>query len=80
MHSGNAYLHGMKSVMKGSLAYIATQVHWKFYNDPPLTATLGSVFIKLLLSIFHAQTQSQTQKPSITVFLTFWMILMNVKK
>jgi hypothetical protein len=24
--SGNAYLHGMKSVTKGSLAYIATQV------------------------------------------------------
>ncbi|KAG1793400.1 hypothetical protein EV424DRAFT_1335986, partial [Suillus variegatus] len=25
--SGNAYLHGMKSVTKGSLAYIATQAH-----------------------------------------------------
>lgn len=50
--SGNAYLHGMKSVMKESLAYIATQVHWKFYNDPPLTVTLGSVFIKLFISIF----------------------------
>ncbi|KAG1718875.1 hypothetical protein EDD22DRAFT_855207, partial [Suillus occidentalis] len=26
--SGNAYLHGMKSVTKGSLAYVATQIRF----------------------------------------------------
>jgi len=30
--SGNAYLHGMKSITKGSLAYIAMQARRKFDN------------------------------------------------
>jgi hypothetical protein len=54
MRSGNAYLHGMKSITKGSLAYIATQVCRKMdkLSFPLLTVHLGSVFIEFVICIF----------------------------
>ncbi|KAG1729983.1 uncharacterized protein EDB91DRAFT_1059708, partial [Suillus paluster] len=39
MHSGNAYLHGMKSVTKGSLAYIATQVRFSLSSSSVFSCT-----------------------------------------
>ncbi|KAG1846651.1 hypothetical protein F4604DRAFT_1594912, partial [Suillus subluteus] len=39
MHSGNAYLHGMKSVTKGSLAYIATQVQFSISSSSVFSCT-----------------------------------------
>ncbi|KAG1897448.1 uncharacterized protein F5891DRAFT_982631 [Suillus fuscotomentosus] len=39
MRSGNAYLHGMKSVMKGSLAYIATQVRFSLSSSSVFSRT-----------------------------------------
>ncbi|KAG1818904.1 hypothetical protein EV424DRAFT_1323551, partial [Suillus variegatus] len=41
MRSGNAYLHGMKCITKGSLAYIAMQARMKY--DPPFILS-SSVF------------------------------------
>jgi hypothetical protein len=54
MRSGNAYLHGMKSITKGSLAYIATQVCSKMdkLSFPLLTVHLGSVFVEFVVCIF----------------------------
>ncbi|KAG1873262.1 hypothetical protein C8R48DRAFT_746079 [Suillus tomentosus] len=37
--SGNAYLHGMKSVTKGSLAYIATQVRFSLSSSSVFSRT-----------------------------------------
>ncbi|KAG1796056.1 uncharacterized protein HD556DRAFT_1431511 [Suillus plorans] len=39
MRSGNTYLHGMKSVMKGSLAYIATQVQFSLSSSSVFSCT-----------------------------------------
>ncbi|KAG2034594.1 hypothetical protein BDR03DRAFT_935218 [Suillus americanus] len=38
-HSGNAYLHGMKLVTKGSLAYIATQVQFSLSSSSVFSCT-----------------------------------------
>ncbi|KIK31886.1 hypothetical protein CY34DRAFT_19471 [Suillus luteus UH-Slu-Lm8-n1] len=47
--SGNAYLHGMRSVTKGSLAYIATQARKSDYIPPPLlTVPSGPVCVDIL--------------------------------
>ncbi|KAG2050583.1 hypothetical protein BDR06DRAFT_983905 [Suillus hirtellus] len=39
MHSSNAYLHGMKSVTKGSVAYIATQVQFLLCSSSVFSQT-----------------------------------------
>ncbi|KAG0698732.1 hypothetical protein DFH29DRAFT_983789 [Suillus ampliporus] len=39
MHSGNAYLHGMKSMTKGSLAYIAMQVQFSLSSSSVFSRT-----------------------------------------
>ncbi|KAG2114912.1 hypothetical protein BD769DRAFT_1629976 [Suillus cothurnatus] len=39
MRSGNAYLHGMKSVTKASLAYIATQVRFSLSSSSVFSRT-----------------------------------------
>ncbi|KAG1861289.1 hypothetical protein F4604DRAFT_1684100 [Suillus subluteus] len=60
--SGNAYLHGMKLVTKGSLAYIVTQVRFSLSSS--------SVFS-------HTDTVTDS-KIFIIVFLTSWRILMKL--
>ncbi|KAG2135064.1 hypothetical protein BD769DRAFT_1352988 [Suillus cothurnatus] len=37
--SGNAYLHGMKTVTKGSLAYVATQVRFSLSSSSVFSRT-----------------------------------------
>ncbi|KAG1806368.1 uncharacterized protein HD556DRAFT_1428517 [Suillus plorans] len=39
MRSGNAYLHGMKSVTKGSLAYVATQIWFALSSSSVFSRT-----------------------------------------
>lgn len=53
--SGNAYLHGMKSVTKGSLAYIATQVRCKFFHD-----SLYLPFLQVRFSLSSSSVFSRT--------------------
>ncbi|KAG1804018.1 hypothetical protein EV424DRAFT_1474520 [Suillus variegatus] len=38
-HSGNTYLHGMKSITRGSLAYIATQVQFSLSSSSVFSCT-----------------------------------------
>jgi hypothetical protein len=53
MRSGNAYLHGMKSVTKASLAYIAMQARSNFIIYTTLLIHLsGLVFVKFFFCIF----------------------------
>jgi hypothetical protein len=51
--SGNAYLHGMKSVTKGSLAYIATQARMRSDRSFVLWLIIpsDSVFVEFLVCI-----------------------------
>jgi hypothetical protein len=51
--SGNAYLHGMKAVTVGSLAYVATQVRLAFdHVFLSRYVRSDSIFIKLVVRVF----------------------------
>ncbi|KAG1749185.1 hypothetical protein EDD22DRAFT_981850 [Suillus occidentalis] len=70
-HSGNAYLHGMKSVTKGSIAYIATQTDMimdseNFYlsildllEDPDESQEVTNLMMWWMRQIFPNSSSSQ---------------------
>ncbi|KAG0701182.1 hypothetical protein DFH29DRAFT_982831 [Suillus ampliporus] len=63
MRSGNAYLHGMKSVTKGSLAYIATQVRFSLSSlsvfSRTNTVTDSENFYHSILDLLEDPDESQ---------------------
>ncbi|KAG1872154.1 hypothetical protein F4604DRAFT_1881018 [Suillus subluteus] len=70
--SGNAYLHGMKSVTKGSLAYIATQVRFSLSSSSVFsrtdTVTDSENFYHSILDLLEDPDESQ----EVVDLMTWW--------
>ncbi|KAG1895781.1 uncharacterized protein F5891DRAFT_1130493 [Suillus fuscotomentosus] len=70
--SGNAYLHGMKSVTKGSLAYIATQVRFALSSLSVFsrtdTVTDSEIFYHSILDLLDDPDEDE----EVTDLLTWW--------
>ncbi|KAG1869689.1 hypothetical protein C8R48DRAFT_597520 [Suillus tomentosus] len=70
--SGNAYLHGMKSVTKGSLAYIATQVRFALSSSSVFsrtdTVTDSENFYHSILDLLDDPDEDE----EVTDLLTWW--------
>ncbi|KAG1787216.1 uncharacterized protein HD556DRAFT_1247165, partial [Suillus plorans] len=70
--SGNVYLHGMKSVTKGSLAYIATQVHFALSSSSVFsrtnTVTDSENFYHSILDLLDDPDENE----EVTDLLTWW--------
>ncbi|KAG2047190.1 hypothetical protein BDR06DRAFT_1032520 [Suillus hirtellus] len=71
--SGNAYLHGMKSVTKGSVAYIATQVRFSLSSSSVFswtdTVTDSENFYLSILDLLEDPDESQ----EVADLITWWM-------
>ncbi|KAG1803219.1 hypothetical protein EV424DRAFT_1331093 [Suillus variegatus] len=71
-HSGNAYLHGMKSVTKGSLAYIATQVRFSLSSSSVFsrtdTVTDSENFYHSILDLLEDPDESE----EVIDLMTWW--------
>ncbi|KAG2085231.1 uncharacterized protein F5147DRAFT_589149 [Suillus discolor] len=72
-HSGNAYLHGMKSVTKGSLAYIATQVRFSLSSSSVFSCTDmvtdSKNFYHSILDLLEDPDESE----EVVDLMTWWM-------
>ncbi|KAG2086100.1 hypothetical protein BD769DRAFT_1681354 [Suillus cothurnatus] len=70
--SGNAYLHGMKSVTKGSLAYIATQVRFALSSSSVFsrtdTVTDSENFYHSILDLLEDPDESE----EVVDLMTWW--------
>ncbi|KAG1892880.1 uncharacterized protein F5891DRAFT_963751 [Suillus fuscotomentosus] len=70
--SGNAYLHGVKSVTKGSLAYIATQVRFSLSSSSVFsrtdTVTDSENFYHTILDLLDDPDEIQ----EVTDLMTWW--------
>ncbi|KAG1722779.1 hypothetical protein EDD22DRAFT_982974 [Suillus occidentalis] len=70
--SGNAYLHGMKSVTKGSIAYIATQVRFSLSSSSVFSRTDmitdSENFYLSILDLLEDPDESQ----EVTNLMTWW--------
>ncbi|KAG1762911.1 hypothetical protein EDD22DRAFT_979628 [Suillus occidentalis] len=70
--SGNAYLHGMKSVTKGSIAYIATQVQFSLSSSSVFSwtdmITDSENFYLSILDLLEDPDESQ----EVTNLMTWW--------
>ncbi|KAG2039792.1 hypothetical protein BDR03DRAFT_933075 [Suillus americanus] len=70
--SGNAYLHGMKSVTKGSLAYVATQVRFALSSSSVFsrtdTVTDSENFYHSILDILEDPDESE----EVVDLMTWW--------
>ncbi|KAG1891645.1 uncharacterized protein F5891DRAFT_1131548 [Suillus fuscotomentosus] len=70
--SGNAYLHGMKSVTKGSLAYIATQIWFSLSSSSVFsrtnTVTDSENFYHSILDLLEDPDESQ----EVVDLMTWW--------
>ncbi|KAG1890015.1 hypothetical protein F4604DRAFT_1876684 [Suillus subluteus] len=71
-HSGNAYLHGMKSVTKGSLAYIATQIWFSLSSSSIFshtdTVTDSENFYHSILDLLEDPDESK----EVVDLMTWW--------
>ncbi|KAG1843990.1 hypothetical protein C8R48DRAFT_818722 [Suillus tomentosus] len=72
MRSGNAYLHGMKSVTKGSLAYIATQIRFSLSSSSVFsrtdTVTDSEIFYHSILDLLEDPDEIE----EVTDLMTWW--------
>ncbi|KAG1867360.1 hypothetical protein F4604DRAFT_1881651 [Suillus subluteus] len=71
-HSSNAYLHGMKSVTKGSLAYIATQIRFSLSSSSVFLCTDmvtdSEIFYHSILDLLEDPDESE----EVAELMTWW--------